>query len=73
MVIENHDIESLKSDGQPVITTQQSPRLNRTITDGTFSMSPELYAKLYLSPQNRVKGDLRNTFGNPSPLYVNCD
>jgi len=41
--------------------------LNRT---ESLSISPELFEKLYLSPQNAVKGDLRKTFGNPTPLYV---
>jgi hypothetical protein len=36
----------------------------------SLSISPELFEKLYLSPQNAVKGDLRKTFGNPTPLYV---
>ena len=44
--------------------------LNRLRTAGSISISPELFEKLYLSPQNNVKGDLRKTFGNPTPLYV---
>jgi len=36
----------------------------------TLSISPELFEKLYLSPKNAVKGGLRNTFANPTPLYV---
>ncbi|KAE8452458.1 hypothetical protein EG329_000360 [Mollisiaceae sp. DMI_Dod_QoI] len=36
----------------------------------TLSMSPELFEKLYLSPENAVKGDLRKTFGNPTPLAL---
>lgn len=31
-------------------------------------MSPELFEKLYLQPINNVKGDLRKTFANPTPL-----
>lgn len=42
--------------------------LNRIRTAGSISISPELFEKLYLSPQNKVKGDLRKTFGNPTPL-----
>lgn len=34
----------------------------------SVSMSPELFEKLYLSPQTVVKGELRNTFGNPTPM-----
>lgn len=42
--------------------------LNRIRTAGSISISPELFEKLYLSPENRVKGDLRKTFGNPTPM-----
>lgn len=35
---------------------------------GSISISPELFEKIYLSPQNNVKGDLRGTFANPTPL-----
>jgi hypothetical protein len=33
-------------------------------------ISPELFEKLFLSPQNKVKGDLRQTLAVPTPLYV---
>lgn len=39
-------------------------------TAGSISISPELFEKLYLSPQNKVAGELRKTFGNPTPLCV---
>lgn len=42
--------------------------LRRIRTAGSISISPELFEKIYLSPQNAVKGDLRKTFGNPTPL-----
>ena len=42
--------------------------LQRIRTAGAISMSAELFEKLYLSPQNAVKGDLRKTFGNPTPM-----
>ncbi len=44
--------------------------LRRIKTAGSISISPELFEKIYLSPQNNVKGDLRRTFGNPTPLLV---
>ncbi|KAM0351057.1 hypothetical protein ACHAPU_002838 [Fusarium lateritium] len=31
-------------------------------------MSPEMFEQLYLQPHNNVKGDLRKTFGNPTPV-----
>jgi len=39
-------------------------------TAGSISISPELFEKLYLSPQNNVKGELRKTFANPTPLAL---
>ncbi|KAL8825587.1 MAG: hypothetical protein Q9191_004320 [Dirinaria sp. TL-2023a] len=44
--------------------------LKRMRTAGSISISPELFEKLYLSPENRVKGELRKTFGNPTPLAL---
>ncbi|KAF1987491.1 GPR1/FUN34/YaaH-class plasma membrane protein [Aulographum hederae CBS 113979] len=44
--------------------------LHRIRTAGSISISPELFEKIYLSPQNAVKGDLRKTFGNPTPLAL---
>ncbi|KAB8292522.1 hypothetical protein EYC80_008232 [Monilinia laxa] len=43
--------------------------LKRFKTDGSLSISPELFEKIYLS-QNAVKGDLRKTFGNPTPVAL---
>ncbi|KAK7756676.1 hypothetical protein SLS62_001117 [Diatrype stigma] len=34
----------------------------------TLSVTPEMFEKMYLSPQNQVKGDLRKTFANPTPI-----
>ncbi|KAH8659159.1 GPR1/FUN34/yaaH family-domain-containing protein [Tricladium varicosporioides] len=44
--------------------------LRRIRTAGSISISPELFEKIYLSPQNQVKGDLRKTFGNPTPVAL---
>lgn len=43
--------------------------LNRFRSAGSIAMTPELFEKLYLSPQNAVKGDLRKTFANPTPMF----
>jgi hypothetical protein len=34
----------------------------------SIPISPELFEQLYLQPQNKVKGELRKTFGNPTPV-----
>ncbi|KAF5701911.1 GPR1 [Fusarium mundagurra] len=39
-------------------------------TAQSIPISPELFEQLYLQPQNRVKGDLRKTFGNPTPVAL---
>lgn len=44
--------------------------LKKIQTSGSISISPELFEKIYLGPQNKVAGDLRKTFGNPTPVYV---
>ncbi|KAF2260725.1 GPR1/FUN34/YaaH-class plasma membrane protein-like protein [Lojkania enalia] len=44
--------------------------LKKMRTAGSVSITPELFEKLYLSPQNRVHGDLRKTVGNPTPLAL---
>lgn len=50
--------------------TDTGEALKRIQTSGSISISPELFEKLYLSPQNKVSGDLRKTFGNPTPLAL---
>lgn len=42
--------------------------LRRAKTTGAVSISAELFEKLYLSPKNEVSGQLRKTFGNPTPM-----
>ncbi|KAH8709972.1 hypothetical protein GQ44DRAFT_453765 [Phaeosphaeriaceae sp. PMI808] len=51
-------------------STDSDTALKQIRTAGSISISPELFEKLYLSPQNQVKGDLRKTFGNPTPLAL---
>ncbi|KAH7359513.1 GPR1/FUN34/yaaH family-domain-containing protein [Pyrenochaeta sp. MPI-SDFR-AT-0127] len=51
-------------------TTDSDLALRQIRTAGSISISPELFEKLYLSPQNQVKGELRKTFGNPTPLAL---
>ncbi|KAL8853748.1 MAG: hypothetical protein Q9221_001391 [Calogaya cf. arnoldii] len=44
--------------------------LNRMRTAGSVNISSELFEKLYLSPEHKVKGELRKTFGNPTPIAL---
>jgi len=44
--------------------------LRKIRTTGSLSISPELFEKIYLSPQNRVAGELRKTVGNPTPFAL---
>ncbi|MCJ1452169.1 hypothetical protein MMC28_002511 [Mycoblastus sanguinarius] len=44
--------------------------LNKIRTANSVTISPELFEKIYLNPQSAVKGDLRATFGNPTPLAL---
>ena len=50
------------------MTTQDALKhIQRT---ASVSMSPELFEKFYLSPQNTIPGDFRKRFANPTPLAV---
>lgn len=51
-------------------TLEAGDALKRIRTAGSISISPELFEKIYLSPHTQVKGDLRKTFGNPTPLAL---
>ncbi|KAL1979774.1 hypothetical protein VTN96DRAFT_5202 [Rasamsonia emersonii] len=48
--------------------TNRDEALERIRATGSLSISPELFEKIYLSPKNTVKGDLRSILGNPTPL-----
>lgn len=45
----------------------QTSKLDRV---GTIVLTPEMFEKLYFQPQNKVSGNLRSTFGNPTAMYV---
>ena len=42
----------------------------RNALSNTMTLSPEQFEKLYLGPKSDVKGDLRKTFANPTPMAV---
>lgn len=69
----NDEAGFYKDDG-PIGVDQLHPNdstdnaLQKIRTAGSISIPPELFEKLYLSPENKVKGDLRKTLGNPTPL-----
>ncbi|OQV06849.1 hypothetical protein CLAIMM_11367 [Cladophialophora immunda] len=48
--------------------TASNEQLRRSQTTQSINLSTEMFEKLYLAPQNRVKGQLRYTFANPTPL-----
>ncbi|KAI4093030.1 MAG: hypothetical protein LQ344_003177 [Seirophora lacunosa] len=50
--------------------TSSDEALKHIRTANTISISPELFEKLYLTPQQAVKGDLRSTFANPTPVAL---
>lgn len=49
-------------------TETRDAALQKVRTAGSISITPELFEKLYLTPQTPVKGDLRKVLGNPTPL-----
>ncbi|KAK9479555.1 GPR1/FUN34/yaaH family-domain-containing protein [Lipomyces japonicus] len=69
VVEDDYDLEASRNkEGSPA--TERDEFIHRIRTAGSVSMSPELFEKLYLTPQKAVKGDLRQTFANPTPLAL---
>ncbi|KAJ4291634.1 hypothetical protein N0V90_009529 [Kalmusia sp. IMI 367209] len=52
------------------VTHDSQTALKKIQTAGSISITPELFEKLYLSPQTKVHGDLRRTVANPTPLAL---
>lgn len=46
--------------------------LQKIQTSSSIPISPELFEQLYLAPKTNVKGQLRQTFGNPTPIGLYC-
>lgn len=46
----------------------QNETLRKIQTGASIAIPREMFEKLYLSPKNKVKGDLQKTFANPTPL-----
>lgn len=44
------------------------PTLQQVRTAGSVTITPEMFERMYLSPENKVSGDLRRTLGNPTPI-----
>lgn len=66
------DSDTPSTNGHRQLHEKMSPQdaLGAIQRTGSVSISPELFEKIYLSPQNKVSGDLRKTFANPTPLAV---
>lgn len=59
-----------KQNGNYDVENNRMETLRQFRSAQSVQMSPELFEKLYLSPMNEVKGDLRGTFGNPTPIAL---
>lgn len=42
--------------------------LDRVRTPAAIAIPPHVFEHLYLAPKNHVSGELRQTFGNPTPV-----
>ena len=53
-------------------TAQMQPHhedmLNRVRTAGSVTITGEMFEQMFLQPKNRVSGELRTTFGNPTGI-----
>ncbi|KIM93817.1 hypothetical protein OIDMADRAFT_172920 [Oidiodendron maius Zn] len=57
-----------KDGGAEHINESREDTLRRIRTAGSITIPPEMFEKMYLTPANKVKGDLRFKFANPTPL-----
>ncbi|KAH7002574.1 GPR1/FUN34/yaaH family-domain-containing protein [Ilyonectria destructans] len=64
------ELESIRTQNQSDLEKGHTEALRETLTSGSVTISAELFEKLYLSPQNKTKGELRQTFGNPTPMAL---
>lgn len=44
------------------------PSLQQVQTAGSITITPEMFERMYLAPENKVSGDLRRTLGNPTAI-----
>ncbi|KAI5458151.1 GPR1/FUN34/yaaH family-domain-containing protein [Mariannaea sp. PMI_226] len=72
MASTEHSEVSAKQNGNGVYDPESNrmEALKQFRSAASVSMSPELFEKLYLSPPTVVKGELRKTFGNPTPIAL---
>ncbi|KAK9430116.1 GPR1/FUN34/yaaH family-domain-containing protein [Lipomyces doorenjongii] len=66
---DHFDVEAARNKEDEFLTSREE-ELSRMRTAQSIVMSPELFQKLYLSPERAVKGHLRQTFANPTPLAI---
>ena len=70
--VEKPRVAGMESNGGPYLDRPFSDghplRHTTTAATTTITLTPEQFEKIYLSPQSGVKGDLRATFANPTPL-----
>ena len=64
------DYDGARVEKRPDSDEDRAEALHRFRSAASIAMSPELFEKLYLAPENRVHGDLRRTFANPTPMCV---
>lgn len=56
----------MDSDGSIDIKPREG--VARQATGEGITITPAIFEQLYLAPQNRVEGNLRQTYGNPTPI-----
>jgi hypothetical protein len=59
---ENKDYQNGYTNGNSM------PSLQQVKTEGSITITPEMFERMYLAPENKVSGDLRRTLGNPTPI-----
>ncbi|KAH8806071.1 GPR1/FUN34/yaaH family-domain-containing protein [Xylogone sp. PMI_703] len=58
------DIETIKTQDH------HAEFIDRMTTNGSIAIPRDVFEKIYLAPHTPIKGQLRKTFGNPTPLAL---
>lgn len=54
--------------GESHNSTSHEEMLSRVRTANSITIPPDIFEQMFLSPENKVKGQLRQTLANPTPI-----
>ncbi|KAK4499808.1 hypothetical protein PRZ48_007994 [Zasmidium cellare] len=64
----SHDTDFANGNETNGNNSPMMPTLQQVRTAGSVTITPEMFERMYLSPENKVSGDMRRILGNPTPI-----